>query len=227
MRLYDARRQVTITEYVGETSVIDQGDGTFIAAIIDSDRTMGYEACGSTALQFRRHRDRFGVALDDTSGCCDYCRDVSAAVTAAVTAWNNATESDPDAPDYVPPAQAVINAAEQGGFSVAGISPAGFKWEVRSLAGDLGADEFDLANGYLVVSTGHDIHPTDFAEHDARNYVAHLNGETWIISTLTNEQVLDRVDPREGRDVIHGHIWNNVNEFGESTPTNEELLNAL
>ena len=60
--------------------------------------------------------------------------------------------------------------------------------------------------------------------------VAYKNGETWVVGTMSVEEadeLGEDATPWECEWPVHGYVWENVDERGESSPTEDELLACM
>lgn len=185
----------TFTEQ--EIFVTPLGDGRLAVAMQDPDSWMyEFDACGYT------YRDERG----EWHFNCQHCRAEFQEVTGRV---NEAMYYADDEK------RALQKIATRVGASIAIVVRdfGGYGAVVERLedAQEVGADDriFIANNG---------------AEDYAREWVANVLGKTWMVGTIDEADFdPENFDFTECQDVCHGYTWENLDDWGDSNPTDKEL----
>lgn len=189
-----------VTRYVGDVDVYRAvKDGMVYVAELDNlDRTVEevWDFCGKSVVDTRTFEVR---------PCCGFCGSDNG---------DRVAESLRAAADYGDVDSAAVTLSKR--LDVAGLTPGGI-YGLQASRGVVGAD-------YIVVSECDNT--LDLAYHDALYIVGRC--QSWRIGVIPLEDVADLEDhPRvsDCPDTVCGIVWENVDHDGDSTPTQDELVN--
>lgn len=225
MQTYAAKELVT--RELGDVVRVDH-DGLAYLAMIDNDN-FEFDACGASVCEpMPLAWHDYGYLPEDVS-CCGHCKDVVRAHNLVARVWNYYVDIDlaryeNDVLDYqLFDVDEVVNrmhrVARRFGFSVAWVNMDYYgTWSVSD------HPDFERAFGSkLIVSPC----ASGFATSWAREFVAYRNGEAWVVGTMPvaeADELGDFATPHDCDGPVHGYVWGNVNDYGESAPTADELI---
>lgn len=179
-----------------EMYVTPLGDGRLAVAMEDPDVwAHGFDACGYT---YRDERGKWHFN-------CKYCRAEFQEVTGRINEAMYYADDEKEALQKI---------ASRAGVSLAIVRDLGGYGAVVKRLEDV--QEVCSDEQIFVADTG--------AEDYARAWVASVLGKTWVVGTIAEEDFdQDNFDFSECNDVCHGFTWENLDDWGDSTPTDDEL----
>lgn len=217
----------TTRYYSGDVHRVDH-DGIAYLAAIDLDNEHGYDGCGAAVRAPLAHTEH-SVPLLPTDGACPNgcCAKREYALVARL--WNGTVEADARAFE-----RGVVD-EEMSAQDVARL--------VHRVTRRLGIGVTFISVDYHGNATV-DAHPktgyygdegwfivVDEYEHGVWDYArmcaAYMNRETWAVGTMPVEdadKLGEDATPFECPDTTYGFVWEDVDDCGCSTPTEDELI---
>lgn len=211
-------------------------DGIAYLACIDHGNEFDYDGCGA-AVAPALLNDEHNVELLPAIGTCPNGCCAGKAYALVADAWNRIVRADMDACErdweregldvweregleVREVAYQVKRIARRFGYGVTFVCPDYYgTWHVSPFP--------DVDNykdpWFIVVDEYGDAAAVDYA----KMVVAYKNSETWVVGTMPVEyadELGEDATPWECGHPIHGYVWANVDERGESSPTEDELL---
>lgn len=217
--IYSVDQHVTIHTGTVEVHRFDDGEGTTYLAAEDTDRH-GYtpDGCGYVTIAATGRRYRSTV---EARPCCRWCDSTRELADRLNTAYSGA--DDQHQGDEEEAVKAMLKVIQRGNLH-AHIITGGLDWAVTARK-VTDADDMETAfnnDGRVIVA--------DFdTEAHARETAAYLNGTTWTVGTIDTADIDDddQLTPEDCTNTVGGFVWDNVDDQGNSTPTAEEVFNAL
>lgn len=226
MQTYDyyAKHRVRMGEIVRADK-----DGVAYLACVEGEYTFDYDGCGSVVAPALLN-DEHGVELLPSTGACPHgcCGREPYALVA--DAWNRIVRADIDAcgrdwereqMDVREVAYQVKRIARRFGYGVTFVCPDYYgTWHMSPFP-----DVDNYKDPWFIVV---DEYGEDAAVDYTKMVVAYKNGETWVVGTMSVEEadeLGEDATPWEcDTHMFGGVVWENVDERGESSPTEDELL---
>lgn len=204
-------------------------DGIAYLTCIDPDTDYDYDGCGAVVAPALLN-DEHGVELLPSRGTCPHgcCGREPYALVA--DAWNRIVRADMDAcerdwerdqMDVREVSNQVKRIARRFGYGVTFVCPDYYgTWHVSPFP-----DVDNYKDPWFIVVDGYgDGAAVDYA----KMVVAYKNSETWLVGTMSVEEADELGEDATPWEcythLFGGVVWNNVNERGESSPTEDELL---
>lgn len=204
-------------------------DGIAYLTCIDPDTDYDYDGCGAVVAPALLN-DEHGVELLPSRGTCPHgcCGREPYALVA--DAWNRIVRADMDAcerdwerdqMDVREVSNQVKRIARRFGYGVTFVCPDYYgTWHVSPFP-----DVDNYKDPWFIVVDGYgDGAAVDYA----KMVVAYKNSETWVVGTMSVEEADELGEDATPWEcythLFGGVVWNNVNERGESSPTEDELL---
>ena len=189
-----ATATTTFTEHEAFVTPLD--DGRLAIAMEDFDGWLSeFDACGYT------YRDEQGEWYFN----CQYCRTEFQEITWRVNEALYYADDDKEALQKI---------AERAGVSIALVRDLGGYGAVVERLGDV--QEVGSDDRIFIADNG--------ADGYAREWVARVLGKTWVVGTIDEAEFdPENFDFTECQDVCHGFTWENLDDWGDSTPTDDEL----
>ena len=214
-------------------------DGVAYLTCIDRDNGHDYDGCGAVVAPALLN-DEHNVELLPSRGACPNGCCASKAYALVADAWNRIVRADMDACErdweregldvweregleVREVAYQVKRIARRFGYGVTFVCPDYYgTWHVSPFP-----DVDNYKDPWFIVV---DEYGEDAAVDYAKMVVAYKNGETWVVGTMSVEEadeLGEDATPWECEWPVHGYVWENVDERGESSPTEDELLACM
>lgn len=215
---YDVSQYATV--YTGSTEVhrFDDGQGTtYLAAESDHGDTHLLDDCGYVTIAPAPRHYRNQV---EARPCCRWC----VSVGELADRINRAHDEQPDG-HREEAATAMLKVIQRTGSHAHAVA-GGRDWAITAHQVSTPDDLLEAFrhDGVVIVS-----------EYDteayAREITAHRNGTTWTVGTMETAHIDDTEDdyltPDDCTDEVGGIVWANVDNYGYSSPTAEEVRNYI
>ena len=214
---YSVDQYATIHTGTVEVHRFDDGEGTTYLAAEETNHD-GYtpDGCGYVTIAPTGRRNRNTV---EARPCCKWCTNTRELADRLNTAYSGADEQHQG--DDEKAVEAMLKVIQRGNLH-AHIVTGGLDWAVTARE-VTDADDMGTAfnhDGRVIVATFD-------TEGHAREMAAHLNGTTWVVGTMDTADIGedDQPTPDDCTMRVHGFVWQDVDDQGNSTPTAEEVFN--
>lgn len=175
-------------------------DGTVYVATQENSGLGSYDCCGYTVQGWRGEWE-YNCSFSDAD-----LREVTSRIDDALYWADN-------------PAKAIAKIADRTDVSVAIVKDyGGYGYEATPLT----EHSYICREDRLVVS------PYGAMDY-AKNFIATVSSKTWTIGKLPAEEFEPDTFDLYGdcEDICHGYVWQNVDNFGDSFPTEQELIDSF
>lgn len=227
MQTYDYCKQTRT--YAGEIYRTDK-DGVAYLACVDREHTVPYDGCGAAIMAPEKSLNSDVPWLPEDGACPNGCC-AKDAWSKVARLWNDPVSENielrerdymADELDLREHAERVVEQARELGIGVAFVCPDYYgNWTVSPFP-----DGDDLTTWFIVV----DEYGQDAAVGYGELVCAYRNGATWAVGSMPVEEadeLGEDATPFECKDTVYGFVWDNVDERGESTPTDKELIECV